>query len=101
MLTSVRYLSWRIQCSVHTALSLRGIPLRRIHPSFRCVVVTVSMSPSHLPVENPCHVCAAYSGGCGRPSIQIVRSGACHEIWVCHALTCCVGVSTSFQRRRL
>ena len=32
------------------------------------------MSPSHLPVEKPCAVCSAYSGGCGRSSIQIVRS---------------------------
>ena len=50
-----------------------GIPLRRTQPCLMCVVVTVSMSPSHLPVEKPFQVCAAYSGGCGRPSIQIVR----------------------------
>jgi len=29
--------------------------------------------PFHLPVENPIQVCAAYGGGCGRPSIQMVR----------------------------
>jgi hypothetical protein len=36
-----------------------GIPFRRIQPFFRWVVVIVSMSPSNLPVEKPCHVCAA------------------------------------------
>jgi hypothetical protein len=46
------------------------------------VVVTVSVSPSHLPVEKPCHVCGAYSDGCGRPSSQIVRTGAIHAIIV-------------------
>ena len=46
----------------------------------------VNMLPSILPVEKPCQVCAAYSGGCGRPSIQMVRSGACQEICVCHAI---------------
>ena len=39
-----------------------------------CVVVMVRVSPFHSPVENPMNVCGAYSGGCGRPSIQIVRS---------------------------
>ena len=40
------------------------------HPAFfQVVVVTFSMSPSHSPVENPCHVCGAYSEGCGRPSM--------------------------------
>ena len=57
-------------------------PLRRIHPALRCVVFTTSTLPSHWPVENPCHVCAAYSGGCGRPSIQMSRRCSCHWMWV-------------------
>ena len=34
----------------------------------------VNMFPSHTPVEKPIHVCGAFAEGCGRPSIQIVRS---------------------------
>jgi len=67
-------LPWRMKCSIIVDFSLFGIPLRRIHSCLRCVVETVSMSPSHVPVENPCQVCGAHSGGCARPSIQIVRS---------------------------
>ena len=72
----------RMKCSSSVALSLRARPFLRTYPGFRCVVVTVSTSPSHLPVEKPCQVCGAYSGGCGRPSIQIVRTGFIHPISV-------------------
>src|SRR5580704_12956124 len=56
MLTRVRRSPWRIQCSVNVARSLRGMPLRRIQPILRWVVVTVRTSPSHFPVEKPCQV---------------------------------------------
>ena len=45
------------------ARSLSGRPFLRIQPAFKCVVFTTSTSPSQLPVENPCHVCGANSGG--------------------------------------
>ena len=54
--------------------SLDGNPLRRCQPCLMCVVVTVSMLPFHSPVEKPIQVCGALAEGCGRPSIQIVRS---------------------------
>jgi len=38
------------------AWSVINRPLRRIHPAFKCVVFTTSTLPSHVPVENPCHV---------------------------------------------
>src|SRR2546430_13512785 len=64
-----------IQCSVSVAASLRGSPLRRTYPSFRCVVLIVRTSPSHLPVEKPAHVCGAFGDGCGRrPHDQDDRS---------------------------
>ena len=37
-----------------------------------CVVLTTSMSPSHLPVEKPFQVCAAISEGCG-PAVHVDR----------------------------
>src|SRR5262249_46378353 len=72
--TCVMMLPWRMKCSTIDDFSLFGTPLRRIHSCLMCVVKTVRMSPSHLPVEKPIHVWGAHSGGCGRPSIQIVRS---------------------------
>ena len=92
-----RTLPWRMMCSVTVERSLRGVPLRRIKAAFKWVVVMVNMSPSILPVEKPCQVCAAYSGGCGRPSIQMVRSGACQEMCVWYAMRRCDSLSTSFQ----
>src|SRR5438067_143215 len=44
-----------------------------IQPILMWVVVTTNALPSHFPVENPDQVWGAYSEGCGRPSIQIVR----------------------------
>src|SRR6266853_5837855 len=74
MIRCDRMLPWRTKCSMVVDFSLLGTPLRPTHSCLMCVVYTVRMSPSHLPVEKPCHVCGAHSGGCGRPSIQIVRS---------------------------
>src|SRR6476646_64047 len=92
---------WRMKCSTIVDFSLFGTPLRRIHSCLMCVVYTVRMSPSHLPVEKPCHVCGAHSGGCGRPSIQIVRSCACHSLCCPYATTSCDGPSLIFQMRML
>jgi len=55
--------------AVSVAFSLRGRPLRRNHPSLRCVVSTFNMSAIHVPVENPSQVCGANSVGCGLPSM--------------------------------
>ena len=74
--TCVNTLSWRMKYSVIVAFALIGIPLRRCHPCLMCVVCTLSTRPCHSPVENPIQVCGASSGGCGRPSSQIVRSCA-------------------------
>ena len=68
MLMRVSTSPLRMKCSVNVAWSLIGTPLRRCHPFFRCVVVTVSFSPSHVPVEKPIHVWGAYGDGCARPS---------------------------------
>ena len=46
-----------MKCSTSVIRSLEGSPLRRVHPCLICVVYTVSMLPSHLPVENPIQVC--------------------------------------------
>ena len=61
-MTSVSVSPWRMKCSVTVAESLRVRPLRRVQPSFRCVVVTTRMSPSHLPVEKPIAVCMRVLG---------------------------------------
>src|SRR5215467_15283610 len=53
----------RIMCSVTVAASLWGMPLARIQPRLRWVVVTVNTVPSYLPVEKPGNVCGAYAGG--------------------------------------
>ena len=50
-----------------------GLPRRR-NPSFKCVVVTFSVLPSHSPVENPVQLWGAQAGGWGRPSMKIGRS---------------------------
>ena len=92
-------LPWRMKCSVTVARSLRVMPLRRIQPSFRCVVETVRMSPSHLPVEKPIALCIASGPGCGRPSIQIVRSVPHAKWWILMATSCCESWSRSSQMR--
>src|SRR5438045_8578483 len=88
-----------MKCSIIVDFSLLGTPLRRIHSCFRCVVYTVRMSPSHFPVENPCHVCGAHSGGCGRPSIEIVRSCSYVLMYILIAESVCVCGSFSSQMR--
>ena len=63
-----------MKCSVILAFVLAGTPLRWITPYFRCVVSMISWLPTTLPVEKPSHVCSALADGCGRPSIQMMRS---------------------------
>jgi hypothetical protein len=69
----VNVLSCGTKYSVIVAWSLIGTPLRRCQPFLMCVVSTTSLSPCQRPVENPIQVCGAYDGGCGRPSMKIVR----------------------------
>ena len=70
-----------------------------MYASFRCVVVTTSTSPSHSPVENPLQVWTAFSGGCGRPSIQIVARCPIISMWLSYAISVCVAGSTTGQNR--
>ena len=63
-----------MKCSVIFALVLAGTPLRWITPYLRCVVSMISWLPTTLPVEKPSQVCSAFADGCGRPSIQMMRS---------------------------
>ena len=56
-------MTYRMKCSRRVIRSLEGNPLRRCHPCLMCVVVTVSMLPSHSPVENPIQVCGAFGEG--------------------------------------
>ena len=69
MLIRVNTSPLRTKYSVKVAWSLIGRPLRRSQPCLMCVVLTTSMSPSHLPVEKPFHVCAAIPDGWARPSM--------------------------------
>ena len=71
---STRYRSWRAKNSVIVLRTLAGTPLRLMKAAFMCDVVTFSAPRTHSPVEKPSHVCSAYGEGCGRPSIQMVRS---------------------------
>ena len=50
----------------------------------------VRVSPFHSPVEKPMNVCGAYSGGCGRPSIQIVRHCWYVPMYISIAMSSCV-----------
>ena len=65
------------------------------------VVETTSEFPTNWPVEKPLNVCGAQAGGCGRPSIQMIRcpSVVCAQTWI--ASRRCVCGSRSSQMRKL
>ena len=70
--TMVRISSCRVMNSVIGTCRSSADPAAEA--SLRCVVVTFNVRPIHSPVEKPVHVCGAYFGGCGRPSMKIGRS---------------------------
>src|SRR4051812_37449876 len=77
------------------------MPLRCTKLYLMWVVVTLSIPSCHVPVENPCHLCSAYFDGCGRPSIQIVRSARPNSPDTVYAINCSVPGSTIVPMRKL
>jgi len=55
-------------------LARAPVPIAIASKEGETVVVVTSVEPCHSPVVKPPQVCGAYFDGCGRPSIQIVRS---------------------------